>query len=88
MLTDEELDRLQRLSDAAQKPPWRSFIEGRDHTSGSDFIMTQGEGAERGEDIELHGGTQADQDLIAEARNALPLLIEEIRKARSKPDQP
>jgi hypothetical protein len=35
-----------------------------------------------GEDIELNGATPADQDFIAAARNALPTLLVEIRKAR------
>ena len=44
--------------------PWRSFVEGRDHTSGSNFIMT-GQGDDRHEDIELSGATIEDQDFIA-----------------------
>ena len=52
--------------------PWKSYIEGRDHTSGSNFIMTCGE------DIELLGATGADQDFIAHARQDIPLLLAEI----------
>lgn len=52
--------------------PWKSYIEGRDHTSGSNFIMTSGE------DIELLGATEADQDFIAHARQDIPLLLAEI----------
>jgi hypothetical protein len=52
--------------------PWKSFIEGRDHTSGSSFIMTGGE------DIELLGATEEDQDFIAHARQDIPLLLAEI----------
>jgi hypothetical protein len=36
-LTDTELERMQLLCDAATRGPWKSFIEGRDHESGSDF---------------------------------------------------
>ncbi|WP_275903561.1 hypothetical protein [Acinetobacter beijerinckii] len=42
--------------------PWISYVERRDHESGSSFIMT---GAE---DIELTGATIADQDFIASAK--------------------
>ena len=52
--------------------PWKSYIEGRDHTSGSNFIMS------RGEDIELLGATEADQDFIAHARQDIPLSLAEI----------
>lgn len=38
------------------------FIEGRDHTSGSDFIRTSKN------DIELSGASLADQDFIASAK--------------------
>jgi hypothetical protein len=49
---------------AATRGPWKAYIEGRDHESGSSFIMT-GERANRGEDIELSGATVADYDFIA-----------------------
>ena len=81
-LTDAELDAIQRRIDATQPGPWRSFVEGRDHTSGSSFIRT-GEGESSGEDIELSGATAADQDFIAAARQDLPLLLKEIRTLRT-----
>jgi hypothetical protein len=49
-MTDEELAMIRARCDAATPGPWRSYIEGRDHTSGSDFIMT-GEGKSRSKDI-------------------------------------
>ena len=58
--------------------PWISYIEGRDHESGDDFIMTGGN------DIYLHGATHDDQDFIAHARQDLALLISEIERLRSK----
>lgn len=79
MLSDEAFDLIVMRVAAAQPGPWKSFVEGRDHTSGSSFIMTgEGEGG-RGEDIELSGATIADQDFIAAARQDVPLLLEEIR---------
>ncbi len=75
-ITEEELDRLEKLCDAATKGPWTSYIEGRDCESGSHFIMTAGD------DIELSGATIADYDFIAAARQAVPRLIAEIRALR------
>jgi hypothetical protein len=65
-ITDEELQAIQLRCDAATPGPWKSFIEGRDHQSGSNFIMT-GEEDSRNEDIELTGASEADQDFIAHA---------------------
>ncbi|WKJ90767.1 hypothetical protein QZJ86_01120 [Methylomonas montana] len=52
--------------------PWVSFIEGRDHDSGSSFIRTAGN------DIELSGATDADQDFMANAKQDIPALVAEI----------
>jgi hypothetical protein len=62
---------------AATPGPWHSSVEGRDHESGSSFIRTAGD------DIELCGGTVADQDFIAHARQDVPRLIAEIRRLRT-----
>ncbi len=75
--SEDELLRIAKLCNAAAPGPWLSFIEGRDHQSGSDFIRTpQG-------DIELSGASHADQDFIASARQGVPLLLEEIRRLRA-----
>ena len=58
------------------------MIEGRDHTSGSSFIMT-GPPQSRGEDIELSGATNDDQDFIAHARQDVPRLLDEVRRLRA-----
>ncbi len=63
---------------AATPGPWMSYIEGRDHTSGSSFIMTSGE------DIELTGATDEDQDFIAHARQDVPELLEEVYRLRQR----
>jgi hypothetical protein len=81
-LTDEELAAIRARCAAATPGPWRSHVEGRDHTSGSSFIMT-GEDDSRGEDIELSGATPADQDFIAHARQDIPRLLEEIQRLRN-----
>ena len=77
-MADEELDRMEaRLRDAAPGP-WISFVEGRDHDSGSSFIQTAAD------DIYLSGATVADQDFIAHARQDLPKLLIEVRRLRAR----
>lgn len=81
-LTDQDLDEIRQRISRARPGPWRSFVEGRDHTSGSSFIKV-GEGAERQEDIEMTGQTEGDQDFIAHARQDLPMLLAEVDRLRS-----
>jgi len=76
-----ELLEIRQRCDNAAPWPWKSFIEGRDHTSGSSFIMTGG-GTNRARDIELDGATSADQDFIAHAREDIPRLLDEIGRLR------
>ena len=64
----EELRKILVRSHAATEGPWRSFVEGRDHFSGDDFIQTAGN------DIHLSGATQSDQDFIASARQDVDRL--------------
>ena len=81
-MTDKELEQIELRCKAATPGPWVSFVEGRDHTSGSNFIMT-GERENRGEDIELSGATDADQDFIAHARQDIPMLLDEIARLKA-----
>ncbi len=71
-----EINDIKERCEKATPGPWKSYIEGRDHTSGSSFIRTAGE------DIELTGATTNDQDFIAAARQDVPALIEEIYRLR------
>lgn len=82
MLTDEELKQIEKRVNEAQSGPWKAYIEGRDHESGSSFIMT-GTANQRGDDIELTGATNADYDFIANARQDIPKLIEAIRELKN-----
>jgi hypothetical protein len=82
MISEKELDEIELRSSKAQNGPWKAYIEGRDHESGSNFIMT-GEGDKRGNDIELIGATTEDYDFIAHARQEIPKLVEEIRRLRT-----
>jgi hypothetical protein len=71
-LTVEELGEIGTRCDKATPGPWTSYIEERERFSGSDFIMTQGEG------IYLSRASKFDQDFIACARQEVPKLIAEI----------
>ena len=75
-MTDDELRIIKERCEKATPGPWISFIEGRDHTNGSSFIRTAGE------DIELSGATDADQDFIASCRHDVPRLTEEIERLK------
>ncbi|MBX3255390.1 MAG: hypothetical protein KF862_14710 [Chitinophagaceae bacterium] len=83
MITEEELIQIEDRANSAQAGPWKAYIEGRDHESGSSFIMT-GTEEQRGEDIEMVGATIADYDFIANARQDIIRLISEIRNLRKK----
>lgn len=76
MMKDTEIKQIQERCERATKGPWISFVEGRDHTSGSSFIRTAGN------DIELTGASADDQDFIAHARQDIPALIKEICRLR------
>ena len=76
-MTEQELLEIEKRCDEATGGPWRSFIEGRDHMSGSNFVQTAGN------DIELHGATVADYDFVAAAKQDIPSLIQEIRRLKA-----
>lgn len=86
MLSDEELNSIAERVAPASPGPWKSFIEGRDHQSGSNFIMT-GEFGSRSKDIELTGATVADEDFIAAARQDIPRLLDAVRTLQSLLDK-
>jgi hypothetical protein len=69
-----DLEAIRQRCDKATGGPWKSYIEGRDHESGSNFIMTSGE------DIELLGATIDDQEFIANARQDIPALLSEVAR--------
>ena len=81
LLSEDDLARMLARAEAAKPGPWKSYVEGRDHVSGSSFIMT-GPPDARGDDIELTGASDADQDFVAAAREDVPKLISEIRRLR------
>lgn len=80
-LSESDLAEIRGRCDQATPGPWVSYVEGRDHTSGSSFIMT-GTAETQSQDIELSGATVADQDFVANARQDVPRLIEEIERLK------
>jgi hypothetical protein len=85
-MTTEQLQVIKDRCNATSIAPWVASIEGRDHESGSSFIMTgipKGEDIwqeKRGEDLEISGATNADLDFIASARQDIPALIAEVER--------
>jgi hypothetical protein len=76
-LTKQELLEILERCNSATPGPWISFVEGRDHTSGSNFIRTDMD------DIELHGAANVkNQDFIAAAKQDIPALVEMIMKLK------
>lgn len=54
MITEQELKEIEQRCSLAQSMPWKAYIEGRDHESGSNIIKT-GESDQKGEDMEILG---------------------------------
>ncbi len=77
-LSEQEIAQIEERCKAATPGLWRSFVEGRDHQSGSDFIQTPDD------DIELSGATVEDQDFIAHARQDVPRLLREVKRLRRR----
>ena len=75
-LTKQELLEILERCNSTTPGPWISFVEGRDHTSGSNFIRTDME------DIELDGATVKDQDFVAAAKQDIPALVEMIMELK------
>jgi hypothetical protein len=78
-LTLEELASIERTSSTATASPWFSYVVGRDLEAGRNCI-------ELGnlETIEIVGGTVADQDFIARAREDVPKLLREVRSLQAE----
>lgn len=78
-MTELELKEIEERCDKTTKGPWKSYIEGRDHTSGESFIMTGGE------PIYIDNPLfDNNQDFIANAKQDIPKLIAEIRRLQNR----
>lgn len=84
-ISDDELSAIERLVAATTAGPWISYVVGRDRFTLSNCIEL-GVCNELGsfDLINLTGGTVADQDFMAAARQLLPRLIVEIRALRAR----
>jgi hypothetical protein len=83
-LSDDELDRIERLAQAATAGPWLSYVVDRDYGAGWNRVEL-GVCNDLGsfQSIELTGATLADQDFIASARQDVPRLVREVRALRA-----
>lgn len=88
-LTDDDLSAILDRADAATAGPWKAWVEGRDHSSGDDFIQTGVESNSPDLYVSLshsEGGPvpagSNDLDFIAAARQDVPRLVAEVRRLR------
>ncbi len=79
-MTENDLKAIETRCVRATKGPWQSFVEGRDHFSGSNFIRTGGLD-DASPDIELTGAS-IEGHFIAHARQDIPALVAEVRRLR------
>jgi len=94
-LTDAELDAIEARAEASLPGPWEASVEGRDHTSGDDVILTgDGRDPAASPDIYVTLSYWSDEpprrtppavlDFIAAARQDVPRLVAEIRRLRNE----
>lgn len=76
MLSKSVILEIRKRCQAATPGPWKASIEGRDHDSGSDVIVTGGN------DFEITGASAADYDFIANARQDIPILLDELESLK------
>ncbi|MFT5993990.1 MAG: hypothetical protein ACI82G_003001, partial [Bradymonadia bacterium] len=76
-MTKDELQRIEQLCRGVTPGPWKASIEGRDHMSGCDVVLTGHS------DIELVGMPPGDVDFIAAARQVVPRLVAEVRRLQA-----
>lgn len=83
-LAEAELEAIEARSKTASPAPWRSFVEGRDHWGGDDFIRVSDSDDEPDMYVSRDGkpADAKDLDFIAHARQDIPRLIAEVRRLR------
>jgi hypothetical protein len=80
-LTTYDLEQIRKRCDTATPAPWISSWEGRDHTAG-DSVILRGD-QRQFDDLYIMPCTLPDQDFIANARQDVPALLDEIVRLRS-----
>lgn len=90
-LDESDLVTIESRAAAASPGPWTSYVEGRDHWGGDDFIQISKNDDEPDMYVMVHavgpGLTQAslaDRDFIAHARQDIPRLVAEVRRLRAE----
>lgn len=82
-MSDDELAAIRARCEAATPAPWESFVEGRDHLVGDDFIRT-GDLRDDCPDMyvthESRSAPARDLDFIAHARQDIPRLLDEVAR--------
>jgi hypothetical protein len=87
-MTDADLDEIEQRAAGASPAPWTSFVEGRDHLGGDDFIRVSDSDDEpdlylsRAVDQGVVPASVADLDFVAYARQDIPRLLAEVRRLR------
>jgi len=81
-MSDKELEEVALRVTNISQGIWTPLIEGKDFASGSSFIMVR-HGEKRGEDIEVMGATDADIVFIANAKQDIPRLLDEIKRLKA-----
>lgn len=85
-LTEDELTLIEGRAARATPGPWKAFIEGRDHSSGADFVRAGGLDDACPDLYLFHENIAApveDHDFVAHARQDVPRLVAEVRRLRS-----
>ena len=86
-MSDDDLDVIERRVAAASAIPWESFVEGRDHSSGDNFIRIGGLNDDEPDMYVMRDtapAASADLDFIAHARQDIPRLLAEVRRLRGR----
>jgi hypothetical protein len=78
-LSEKELEEIKNRCKATTPGPWRASIEGRDHTSASDVILT----GDADIAFEISEASPADYDFIAQAKQDVPRLIAEVERLKT-----
>ena len=81
-LESEYLKAVQKRCNLATKGPWIASIEGRDHPLGGDTVILRGTNRDK-DDLYLIGGTANDYDFVANARQDIPMLLQEIERLQA-----
>jgi hypothetical protein len=94
-ITEEEIAAIEARVLAASAGPWTSYVEGRDHLGGDDFIRIGEQDALPDMYVSMFGpgpgqrtASVPDQDFIAAARQDVPRLLAEVRRLRAAAQTP